>query len=219
MCEDKKVCTKCGIEKTINEFYFRKDTQKYRSECTECHLKQKKEYGKKNRDKKNGYMRQYKIDNPTKNKEWRDKNKEHVLSKLKEWKSKNPQKDKTNKRNSYKRKLKTNPIFRLQENIRRLINLSFQKRNLKKGCRTFDILGIDMDGFKKYFESKFADGMGWENKGKWEIDHIIPISTAITEEDVLRLNHYTNLQPLWREDNLKKSNKLNHGIIISSLHS
>jgi hypothetical protein len=47
--------------------------------------------------------------------------------------------------------------------------------------------------------------MDWNNKGKrnvsqpqqcWDIDHIIPISSAKTEEDLIRLNHYTNLRPL-----------------------
>lgn len=210
MCDEKKVCKKCGSEKPLNEFYFRKDTQKYRSECTECHLRQKKQYGIKNKDRKNEYMKQYRIDNPTKNKEWRETNKEYVLSKIKEWKKKNPELTTRYKRNTKRKRLTNDPIYRLKENIRRLILLSFQKRAIKKGSKTFEILGIDMDGFKKYFESKFKDGMGWENKGKWEIDHIIPISTAKTEEDVYRLNHYTNLQPLWREDNNRKSNKLNY---------
>jgi len=61
----------------------------------------------------------------------------------------------------------------------------------------------------KYIENKFTIGMTWENYGRggWEIDHIIPISSAKTKEDVLKLCHYTNLQPLWWRDNLKKSNK------------
>ena len=50
--------------------------------------------------------------------------------------------------------------------------------------------------------------MTWENKGAWHIDHIIPTCTAKTEEDLIRLNHYTNLQPLWAEENLKKGSKL-----------
>ena len=49
--------------------------------------------------------------------------------------------------------------------------------------------------------------MSWENQGKWHLDHIIPISSAKTEEDVIRLNHYTNFQPLWAEDNFKKGKK------------
>jgi hypothetical protein len=79
-----------------------------------------------------------------------------------------------------------------------------------KRSKTNDILGIDFDGFKKHIESKFAEGMNWENRELWHIDHIIPISSAKTEEEVFKLNHYTNLQPLWAEDNYKKSDKLNY---------
>ena len=56
---------------------------------------------------------------------------------------------------------------------------------------------MPIEEFKIYLENKFTDKMCWENYGVvWDIDHIVPLSTAITEEDVLRLNHYTNLQPL-----------------------
>jgi hypothetical protein len=69
-------------------------------------------------------------------------------------------------------------------------------------------LGIDYDELKIYFESLFTEGMSWDNIGIWHIDHIIPLSTAKTEEDVIRLCHYTNLQPLWGEDNIKKGDKI-----------
>ena len=51
--------------------------------------------------------------------------------------------------------------------------------------------------------------MTWENHGKWHIDHIIPLATAKTEKQVLKLNNYKNLRPLWAEDNLKKKAKIN----------
>jgi hypothetical protein len=57
-------------------------------------------------------------------------------------------------------------------------------------------------------EEKFTEGMSWDNKNEWHIDHIIPLSSAQTEEELYKLCHYTNLQPLWAEDNLRKSNKI-----------
>jgi hypothetical protein len=50
--------------------------------------------------------------------------------------------------------------------------------------------------------------MSWDNHGKWHIDHIIPLASAETEEDIYRLSHYTNLQPLWAEDNWRKNSKI-----------
>ncbi len=55
-----------------------------------------------------------------------------------------------------------------------------------------------------HIERQFKDGMSWERFDEVHIDHIIPMKTAKTEADVLRLNHYTNLQPLWAHDNMKK---------------
>lgn len=69
-------------------------------------------------------------------------------------------------------------------------------------------LGISIDEFKIYLESKFTDGMSWHNVGEWHIDHIKPLSSFnLTDEDEFRKAcHYTNLQPLWASDNLRKSN-------------
>jgi 5-methylcytosine-specific restriction endonuclease McrA len=72
-----------------------------------------------------------------------------------------------------------------------------------------EILGCTFEEFKVYLESKFDENMNWENQGSyWQMDHIIPISSAKSEEDVYRLNHYTNFQPLYWKDNLSKGNKI-----------
>ena len=71
-------------------------------------------------------------------------------------------------------------------------------------CRTHELLGCSLEEFKVYLESKFEPWMSWGNYGKyngeyeygWDIDHIIPVSSAQTEDDIIRLNHFTNLQPL-----------------------
>jgi 5-methylcytosine-specific restriction endonuclease McrA len=57
-------------------------------------------------------------------------------------------------------------------------------------------------------EKLFKEGMTWENHGEWHIDHIIPISKAKTAEEIYKLNHYTNLQPLWKRENLCKGSKI-----------
>ena len=107
-------------------------------------------------------------------------------------------------------KNKQNPIKRLHNNIRRVVNYVLKKN--KQGRRTFEILGYSVESLKKHLENQFADGMSWRNYGKWHIDHIIPVSffKFISPDDVefkmcWRLE---NLRPLWAKDNLKKSNKL-----------
>jgi hypothetical protein len=100
------------------------------------------------------------------------------------------------------------PLFKFKKLLRNNIRNSFKRGGFSKTSQACEILGADWDDVKKYFESKFKPGMTWENMGLWHIDHILPISMATCEEDVIRLNHYTNLQPLWADDNIKKSDKL-----------
>jgi hypothetical protein len=100
------------------------------------------------------------------------------------------------------------PLFKFKKLLRNNIRNSFKRGGFSKTSQACEILGADWDVVKKYFESKFKPGMTWENMGLWHIDHILPISMATCEEDVIRLNHYSNLQPLWAEDNVKKSDKL-----------
>lgn len=111
-------------------------------------------------------------------------------------------------KNKKKRRMKTDPLYRFRKLLSNNIRNSFYRGGFSKVSRTYEILGDEWFVIKEYFESKFTEGMSWDNYGKWQIDHILPISTATCEEDVIRLNHYTNLQPLWEEDNLRKSNNM-----------
>lgn len=108
------------------------------------------------------------------------------------------------RRIEYVDKMNNDKLFYLKESIRSSIKQSFKRKGFKKISNTQNILGCSLLEFKLYLESKFEDWMTWENKGLyngelnygWDIDHIIPISSAKTEEDIILLNHYTNLQPL-----------------------
>jgi len=108
-------------------------------------------------------------------------------------------------------------IFRLITNIRNLILNSFYELGFSKNSKTNEILGCDFEQLKNHLESKFEGWMNWENRGLyngglnygWDIDHIEPISNAKTIEDLYRLNHYTNLQPLCSKINRDiKKNKI-----------
>lgn len=107
-------------------------------------------------------------------------------------------------------KLKNDPIFKLSSNIRNLIRLSFNRRNISKKSKTYQILGCDFEFLHNYLLGTFCINYGRmpTKEDNIHIDHIIPISLAETEEQVILLSHYTNLQWLLAEDNLKKADKL-----------
>jgi hypothetical protein len=96
------------------------------------------------------------------------------------------------------------------ESVRGLIKNVFKNNNYSKDSRTFEILGIDRDGFISHIESQFVDGMNWENRGLkgWHVDHIVPVSSAKSIDEMIKLNHYTNLRPLWCDENWKKGSKI-----------
>ena len=74
--------------------------------------------------------------------------------------------------------------------------------------KTFDFVGCEPKMLIKHIEEQFKDGINWDNYGRWHIDHIIPLSSAKTEEELYKLCHFTNLQPMWALDNIKKGSKI-----------
>lgn len=118
-------------------------------------------------------------------------------------------KQRVNKVMNYRRRrLLRDPLYKCKLRIRSLIGQVFIKMNYTKKSICTEILGTDWKGFQSHIQSKFKEGMTWENYGEWEYDHIIPISIAKDEGEVIKLNHYTNFQPLWKEENKLKSNKI-----------
>jgi hypothetical protein len=161
----------------------------------------KKEKIKEWRENNKEYLKEY-------SKKKYQENKELLAENKKKWRKENKDKINEYRRSYQKNRLKYDPLFKLKSSIRNRINTSFKRSGYKKNSKIFDILGCSFDDFKIYLESMFVENMSWENQGKWHLDHIIPISSAKSENDILRLNHYTNFQPLWAEDNIKKSNKI-----------
>lgn len=107
-------------------------------------------------------------------------------------------------------KYNNDPVYKLKCLIRsHICRATFDGR--KKLYASKEYLGCEIDEFRDYIEKKFKQGMTWENHGRgegmWHLDHVIPLSWSkdISEEDLKKLCHYTNYQPLWETDNLKKS--------------
>jgi hypothetical protein len=102
----------------------------------------------------------------------------------------------------------TSELHNAKHRICNLIFSSFKRRGFSKNSRTAAILGCSWEEFKAHMENKFVFGMSWDNSGKWHIDHVVPLATATSVDEVAKLCHYTNLQPLWAEDNIIKSDRV-----------
>ena len=98
------------------------------------------------------------------------------------------------------------PIFRFINNVRALIRVSIANKYGKKAKKTVEILCCTFEEFKIHMENQFDEFMTWDNYASyWQIDHIKPLALAKTIDDVIALNHYTNLQPLEKSANRIKS--------------
>ena len=110
------------------------------------------------------------------------------------------------KKMNYKReRRKADPLYRLKDNIGSLIRQSLSKGGYSKKSRTHEILGCTYEEYYQHIESQFTDGMSWERMSEIHIDHRLPLAAANTEAELLALNHYRNLQPMWAVDNIAKS--------------
>ena len=173
------------------------------------HIKEyKKTYNKIYKEKNKEHIKEYK---KTHNKIYNEKNKEKLRLKAKEYRIKNKDKINKYKKEWMRNKMKTDYLFKLKHSTRTLISLCLRNNGYSKTSKTFKILGCTPIEFKEYLEKQFTDGMSWDNQGKWHLDHIYPVSLAKDEEELIRLNHYTNFQPLWAIDNIRKSNKVLNG--------
>lgn len=113
------------------------------------------------------------------------------------------------KNREYKaKKRKEDAMFALKERLRCRVNICFKKNGWSKHTKTMLMLGAEWEIVKAHIESLFQEGMKWDNRGEWHIDHIIPLSSAKTPEEAEKLCHYSNLQPLWALDNLIKSDSM-----------
>lgn len=137
-------------------------------------------------------------------------NRDRCADLTKAWMKNNPEKAKAIHSRRYRNQLAT-PTGRLKLLMRARLNRIFRDAGYPKNGRTHEILGCDYDSFVAHIEAQFTEGMCWEKMGaEIHIDHKIPLASATCEEDIVRLNHYTNLRPLWAVDNMKKGARLDY---------
>jgi len=219
LSENKKECRECKKVLPIVSF---ETIGKHN--CITCHKEQRVKENKIKHKKAKERMKNDPEYRKRENKKKYEKNKKRRLTddewrirknKIKNERFKERMKDpeyrkKHNERTEKRRKERrdTDPIFAMKKRVSCRIRNYMSREGYEKKLRTHEILGIDWSGFKEHIERQFVNGMSWGNRDRWHIDHIIPLDSAICEDDVIRLNHYTNLQPLWAEDNIIKGSKI-----------
>jgi len=205
--------------KAIKKAYYEanKDKKKaqvkaYREANKEKIKAKDKAYYEANKEKRKAYNKSYYEANKdkiiTQAKAYREANKEKRKAYNKSYIKAN--KDKINAyKNAYqKQRKKTNSLYKLKANLRCRTYQAFKNKGYSKNTKTQEMLGVDWEVAKKHIERQFKKGMNWDNYGEWHIDHIIPLASAKTEERLKRLCHYSNLQPLWAENNISKSDRI-----------
>lgn len=201
--------------KRLYDIEYRKKNAEKKKEVEkqwrEANAEKKKEADKKwyeeNKERKRLYDVQYREQNAdikkSKDKQYYQENKEKIKERVKEYASKN--KDKIAEYNRVKRQ--TDPLFRLKNNLRCLIKQAFKRKGHQKLTKTEIILGCTFDEFKQHIESLWEPWMNWDNYGNpkdgiyepnktWDFDHINPMKEGMTEMEVIKLNHHSNIQPL-----------------------
>ena len=203
-----KICTKCHIEKELSEFYKHKSgkdgihpickicileisKKRYKKNRKQI-LKRDKIYRNNNKEKRKIYNRKHYQENKDNYKDYQNNNKIHIRV----------------YNTQYKRnKRKDNIQLRLTDSLRTRIHNSINRA--VKSLNTMFLIGCEIDYLMFHLQSQFTKGMSWDNYGDWHVDHIKPCAKFdLSKPAKQRLCfNYTNLQPLWAIDNLRKGNK------------
>lgn len=183
-----KKCRTCGVEKPLKDYYIRTPPNVLRNDCKKCCMLL-------TRNSRRAYYLKHLERIKKRNLKYRKSHK----------KERNLQ-----RRNRRKKDINYKILTCLTSRIDFVLRLNRQTK------KTMELLGCDINSFKKYLESKFQSGMNWENYGfyGWHIDHIKPCSSfdLSNPKEQIKCFHYTNLQPLWAKDNLTKHAKFNHKV-------
>lgn len=170
----------------------------------------KKIADKKWRDSNKTYMSE-------KSKTWYSQNKEYRKEYLKIYREKNIEKIKQIKRDYERNRKHNDPIYKLISNFRTAIYQVLKESNVEKNGHYFEILKYTPEELIIHLENQFKDDMTWDNYGKWHVDHILAIShhniKEIGDEEFMRCWSLENLQPMWGDENIRKSNKISNRLL------
>ena len=143
---------------------------------------------------------------------WYEQNKEHRKEYLKEYREKNIDNIRKTKRDYERNRKARDPLYKLISNFRTAIYQVLKENSVEKNKSYFDILQYTPEELINHLEKQFKDDMTWDNYGIWHVDHKLPITSfdiqEMGDEEFMRCWCLDNLQPMWGEENIRKSNKL-----------
>lgn len=224
-----KTCRVCGVSKPTFEFYLKKDTKSRRyyihARCICCERRTQAEYRKANREKILAQKREANRRNPFPNRErarrWLQNNRNRfnaaarrraaspeARKKKHEYYLKTRRRHLEQNRNRSRRRARQDPGYRISMRLRTRIYNAIRGR-CPKAAGSVALLGASIPDIRAHLEAQFKPGMSWDNYGKggWHVDHIRPCASfdLTKPEEQRACFHYSNLQPLWWHENLRKS--------------
>lgn len=223
-----KKCSKCGEAKPPSEFHkCAKSSDGLANKCKPCKAEYKRAEYIKSRETCLARTAKYRAANPervslakkaarlkkidhykAKEKAAYWNNREAALAYFAQYRQSHKAEKASRDRSYVRQRMAADPLFRMTYTVRNRIFYAVRDRGFKKGAKTAEMLGCDWIVLREHLEAKFCDGMTWDNYGDWHIDHIVPLASATSEEELIRLCHYKNLQPLWAADNIRKGAKI-----------
>lgn len=224
---DTKKCSKCGVEKALCGFYNSKSTKDGKTyECKECTKQQNKAYREANKSKvaerKKAYREANKEKCSKRENAWREANQNRVKQTRKSYYDKNKkqilEKNKKQDRSAYwasyiSERRRNDPARRIRDNASRAVNHALKKQGSTKGGSTFSALPYSPQDLVEHLEKQFDETMTWDNYGSyWDVDHIYPQSLlpydSLDHPNFQKCWALSNLQPLEKRTNQRKSNKV-----------
>ena len=198
-------CTKCGEVKDFTEYHKDKySSTGCKSSCKQCAIKHRKENAELFKERNKDYYARNVEKESLRKKESRRKHPERHREACKRYREKNPKAWV----NAHNKRMASDPDYRFIRNLR--CGLWHAMNGKQKPKKTMELLGCSRQHLRHHLSAQFTEGMTLENYGDWHIDHIVPVASFDHDdpEQVAICWHYTNFQPLWAEDILKKSDKL-----------
>lgn len=198
-------CRLCNQQMMFSDFYFRKETQSYRTECKKCFRSLRKKYRNENSDTVQKSKKTYYYNNQEvcceRSRKWYNDNKLY----------------KNEKHAVYiKTKRQTDISFKMYSNIQNRIYGALKSRSTTKETTTLDIIGCSIGFYKNWLEYQFDNYMNWDNHGVyWHIDHVKPCSSfdLTNQDDIKKCFNWSNVRPIEKTINLKKNDKIDLDLI------